>query len=343
MQLNLGNIKAHKDEPDEAEALFKSSLELNSSIGNLKHEANLLLNIGIIYLEKLNYDKSAEYYKRALSIYSHTGDLRGEGWVNSNLGEIYFLTCDYRNALFHIKEARNIFQRLKDKNEELESLFLMGKIYHELGSSSRVEKIIVDYETLLSSQGAKHEYNYRFLKVLAKKKSLNFFHEIKDIIHYYSAQGDKKNYFRASMTAVKFLYDHQLYKEALEQISSSDLAAASKQNNYFEAEWNLCYGLIICNTGYDDVHPNEYYLKAYKIVEELSISEITWKIMITLADFYYKRGNVLKAEEFAYYTRNVLEYISDHIGDESLVRSYNNRQEAKDALNLCSLILKGNG
>jgi serine/threonine protein kinase len=343
MQLNLANIKSLRGEPAEAEKLFQSSLELNSSVGNLKHEATALLNIGVHHMEYSEYDKSSGYYKKALSIFSNTGDLRGEALINTNLGEIYYLTCKYREALTHLDEARRLFQKIQDANEECESLFLTGKIFVELGSNENLNKIITQYDKLLKNQGAKHEVHNRLLKLLAKKKSLNFFHEIKDIIRYYSAQRDTKNFFRASVIVLKFLYDHQLYKEALEQVTNNELVEASKFNKYFEAEWNLLFGMIINETGNHDVHPSEYFLKAYEIVENLSISELTWKIMITLSEFYYKRGNYLRAEEFAYYTKNLIEYISGNIGDDSLTKSYMAKKDIKDTLNLCRKILKGHG
>jgi serine/threonine protein kinase/Tfp pilus assembly protein PilF len=338
MQLNLANINSARGEPEEAERLFRSSLELNSAIGNLQHEAQVLLNTGVHYMEYSEYDKSIIYYRRALDIFSNTGDIKGGGLTNSNLGEIYYLTCNYTEALRHAKEARYIFQKIQDANEELESLFLTGKIYTEIGCHENINRTISEFEKLLRNQVAKHEYNYRFLKVLTKKKSLNFFHEIKDIIRYYSGQGDLKNYFQASITAVKFLYDHQLYKEALEMISSDELVAASGFTKYFEAEWNLCFGLIINETGSNDVQPSEYYLKAYNIIENLSISALTWKITSVLAEFYHQRGNSLRAEEFAYYTKSLLEYISENT-DDSLVKCYQNKKEVKEAMKLCNKVL----
>jgi serine/threonine protein kinase len=345
MQMNRANILLLKEKTEEAENLLMSSLELNSSMGHLKHEANVLMNIGILYQEKLDYVKTVEYFINALSIFSHTGDLGGEGLAKTNLAEIYFLTCEYKKAIESVTEAIQIFRKLQDANEELEAVFLAGKIYSQLGSCIDVERLITQNEKLFAKQGAKHGYNFRFLKLLINQKNLNFFHEIKDIIHYYSVQGDKKNYFLASITAVEFLYDNQLYDEAFELINDNTLKAASVLNRYFTAEWNLYLGLIINQTGNhdDDDHPSSYYLKAYAILEELCISEMTWKTLITLADFYYSRGNTLRAEEHAYFSRTLLEHITEKIGVEALKNFYLDKKEVRAALELCNQILNSNG
>jgi serine/threonine protein kinase/tetratricopeptide (TPR) repeat protein len=343
MQLNLANIKIVKEDLKEAERLLRNSLDLNSTIGNLKHEATILLNMGVLYFDRLEYVKAIEYYKKALSVFSHTGDMRGQGLVNTNLGEIYFLSCNYYNALYHVLEAGRIFHELHDTNEELESLFLAGKIYLELDSKPDVERIIASIDMLILNQGAKHEYNLRFLKLMSRKRTLNFYHEIKSIINYYFNQGDKRNYFTASMTAIKFLYENQLYEEAFEEINRNELAATAELNAFFSAEWNLYSGMIMSRTGGMDVHSSEYYLKAYKIVEDLNISEVTCKIMITLAGFYSSRGNTLRAEEYAYYCRNLIDHISENIGNEILIRSYRSKPEVAHSLELCRKILNGNG
>jgi serine/threonine protein kinase/tetratricopeptide (TPR) repeat protein len=344
MQLNLGNIKNIKGEYQQAEELWKKSFELNSSMGNLQHEATLLLNLGVLYFEKLDYPKSLENYKRALSIFSNTGDQKGEGLINYNLGEIYYLSCDYRNALRYLLEARSVFGQLQDTNEELETLFMLGNLYYALGSDSEVKKIVADMERLGNRQtGEKHNYNSRLLKLLAGKENLNFFHEIKDIIHYYAKQGDKNNFCRASFTAIKFLYEHNLFKEALEEISRDDLKAVVKENDYHNAEWNLYFGLIIADNKGSEVHQSEYYLKAYSLIEHLSISELTWRVLSVLAEFYSGRGNFLRGEEYAYYAKALIEHISDNIDDEKLKKDYLNKKEIKTTLNICRKILSGNG
>ena len=344
MQANLGNIKNIKGENDAAESLWNSSLELNSSMGNLQHEAIVLLNFGVLSFMKLDYEKSIEYYKRALSIFSHTGDQRGEGLVNHNLGEIYYLSCEYGNALKYIRGAHAIFENLQDVNEELETLFLKGIFYAVMGSNDNLGMIIDDFTKLLIREaGEKHKYNLRFLKLLLNSKSLNFYHEIKSIIQYYNKQSVKHDFFMASITAVKFLYENQLYNEAMEELRAENLIAAVETNLFYKAEWEFYCGLVSAHLENSSDHPSEHFLRAVDIVENLSISEITWKIMIELADFYYARGNFLRAEEYAYYSGSLIEHIAGSIDDEELKNSYLSKKEIKDAFEIIRKILPNNG
>jgi len=344
MLTNLGNIKNIKGENDLAEELWNSSLQLNSTMGNLQHEATVLLNFGVLNFMKLDYERSIEYYKKALAIFSSTGDQRGEGLVNHNLGELYYLSCEYGNSLKYLKEARTIFENLQDVNEELETLFLLGIFYETTGSKKDLGTILNDFQTLMMRDaGEKHKFDFRYLKLLLNRKSMNFFHEIKDIIRYYNKQSVKNNFFRASITAVDFLYEHMLYKEALEELQKESLVSAAGSNRFFKAERLLYIGLVTEQTGVYDVHPSEYYLEALELVENLSISELTWKIMMVLSIFYYNRGNYLRAEEYAYYTRSLIEHIAEGIGEAGLKKSYLARREILKALNMCKKILPDNG
>lgn len=344
MQANLGNIKNIKGENDAAESLWNSSLDLNSAMGNLQHEAIVLLNFGVLNFMKLDYEKSIGYYKRALSIFSHTGDQRGEGLVNHNLGELYYLSCEYGNSLKYINGAHSIFENLQDVNEELEILFLKGIFYATMGSNKQLSLIIDDFARLLLREaGEKHKFNLRFLKLLQNNKSLNFFHEIKSVINYYNKQSVKSDFFRASITAVNFLYENKLYREAREELNNKDLLAAVETNRFYKAEWEFYCGLVAAHSEDGSDHPSEYFLKALNLVENLSISEITWKIMTVLADFYYERGNFLRAEEYAYYSGSLIEHIAGSIDEEELKNSYLTKKEIKDAFGIIRKILPNNG
>jgi tetratricopeptide (TPR) repeat protein len=313
-------------------------------MGNLQHEATTLLNFGVLYFMKLDYEKSIEYFKKALSIFSTTGDQRGEGLVSHNLGEIYYLSCEYGNSLKYLSAARTIFENLQDINEELETLFMLGIYYAALGSKNNLSLIINDFKNLLMREtGERHSYNYRFLKLLQKADSLNFFHEIKSIIHYYNNQSVKNNFFRAVIKAVEFLYRHNMNKEALEELNNKAFSDVAETNQDYKAWQEYYFGLIKLNSGEYDIHPSEHFLKALGIIEKLNISELTWKVMTVLADFYYSRGNFLRAEEYAYYSFALIEHIAEGIGEEELKNSYMSRKDIRSAIDICKKILPNNG
>jgi tetratricopeptide (TPR) repeat protein len=161
-------------------------LDISSSIGNLDLEAKLLLNYGIYFFENLNFEKALEYYNRAHSIFVSLGNRGGQGLVKYNLGEIYLLTCEYEKSIGAIEDSIKIFNNLKNLNEEMESLFLLGKLSFIINDIQNLNFVIEVMKEKIKDEKAvdKNKINYNFLKLLCSVLSENLEDQVKSYRAY---------------------------------------------------------------------------------------------------------------------------------------------------------------
>lgn len=326
MEMNLGNIHNLKGDFKSAEEHWNKSLEINLSVGSLEQEAKLLLNFGIYYYDQALFEKSIENYTRAESIFLSLGNKHGRGLVLSNLGEIYILTCEYKKAFAALNEARSIFNSLHNTDEKFIALFLLGKLYASIGDYVSLKKIIKKYEEKpdILNENERHKNNYEFLLVLNKTgDSLSdISSRLKKIKGSYLKGEDKHNYFSASIISAEVLVKQKKYKAAFEALYSSEIQNIAENNLLYKAERLHMLGKLSHLDPSLGLKPAVDILKeAYEIVQDISITETTWKIMLALGISYVQRGNFGKAKEFIIYAKALLDYISQKL-DEKQKHNY---------------------
>ncbi len=338
MDKNIGIIYYLKGEHDKAELIWNNSLTANIRIGNLEQEGKLLINLGIFYYEKLNYEKASELYKKASIIFVSMGNKFGEGQVQTNIGEVYLASCDYQNALNSLIKSINIFSQLQIPQEELEAQFILAKLYSFIGYFEELPKVIERFN-LLNEKGTVVKKNIAQLKYilqLAKVKNdfsksdlnvlyalQNDFFEQEDILHYFST----------TILIVKDLIRINKYDEAIVTLCNERFNEICQKNALILAEREYMLGKL------SEMNPDlqiktsvEYYNSALEILEDFSVTELTWKILYELGNYFYQRGNYSKARENFRYSKEIIYYFGDNINNHQLRDAFFNKPERKEAL-----------
>src|ERR1035437_1648763 len=322
MEKNIGNIYNMKGEHNRAEDYWNKSLDISLSIGNLELEAKLLLNYGIYYFDKLNFEKALEYYDRALTVFVSLGNSGGQGLVQYNLSEIYMLTCEFEKSIEAIEKSIKIFNNLKNLNEEMESLFLLGKLsftiddLQNLNITIEVIKERINDEKIIN----KHKINYDFLMQLNSISNGNLDETVKSyriIKDQYRELEDKINFFFAAVQLIKLLIKLGYYDEAASELGDNSFSALCSENKLYNAEKNYMLAILSINRS-SFGNPINYLLEAFEYINESSITELSWKVLYRLAEIYYERGNYSKSEEFNSYAISVLNYIFNNIKSEKI-------------------------
>ena len=337
MEMNMGNIYNIKGEHEEAEEYWNRSLALTSNIGNLELEGKLQLNFGIYYFEKPNFETAMEYYNRALSIFVSLGNTSGQGLVQYNMAETYLLTCEFEKAIEAATNSIKITGNLKNLNEELESLFLYGKVCFITGDLQGLNIIIEEISKKITDNKVieKHRTNYNFLKLVNQKtiqgvdfeETLNSMSSIRD---WYLEKEDKNNYFFSAVFIIETLINLGFYDEAYSRIQDSSFTGLCQGNKLYNAEKNYLAALI--STNKDSAgNPVDYLMDAYGFISEFSITELTWKVLYKLAVIYYERGNFPKSKEFNLYAVSVLDYIFNNCKSQKIRRYVSERIDRKEA------------
>ncbi len=129
-------------------------------------EGEILINYGIYHFENCNFEKAIELYLDALPMFKASGDKFNFGLVLSNLGEVQTITCEYEKAIESLQSAVHIFEELDNSLEKGEALFLLGKLYFELGDIENLSIVYKIYNEIHQLKLERLDFNYNYLGIL---------------------------------------------------------------------------------------------------------------------------------------------------------------------------------
>jgi serine/threonine protein kinase/tetratricopeptide (TPR) repeat protein len=337
-EVNIGNISFWKGDYENAEKHWNRSLQTNLSIGNLDQEAQLLLSLGIFYYNKTNYDKAIEHYKRAHDIFQSLGNRNGQGLVLFNSGETYLAGCEYQNAFEYLSRARDIFRQLVNTGEEAEVLFLLGKFYFILGDNKVLNTIIRDYRDLIKKNvlPEKHNNNLEYLEVITSPNQVqnkDHIDNFKKVLNTFKKQNEKNFFVEGSSILCKDLIRQGMYEDAINLLNDPEFSNICTENLFYNAERLYLLALLASvNNNLKLPPPIESLEKAFNYIRDEHITELTWKLLFSLAENYFQRGNFKKSEEYVLYSKRLLNFIAENITDENMKKTYLSKPERKSAL-----------
>lgn len=338
MEMNMGNIYNMKGEHEKSEQYWNKSLETNLKIGNLEQEAMLLLNFGIYNYDRSNFDKAIEFYQEASVIFLSLGNKNGECSVLINLGESFLKICQYQKAFESLINAENILTLLSNSFLEFERLVISSKLYYEIGDYKQLNKVIEKFKKLYNRGNVieKNKIQFDYILELEKIKNdlssadLNQLHSLQV---KFLDQIDKVNYFETTIWLVKYLLAQNKFDDALAELSTNQVSKFCDRNLLFSAEREYMFGKISENDQRSNLKPSiEYYTSAFEAIKDLSVTELTWKILYELGNCFYQRGNYSKARENFKYSKEIIYYFGDNIKNCQLRDAFFNKPERKEVL-----------
>ena len=347
IKVNIGTIYNILGDKDTASKYWQEAIKLNQTIGNLEQEAYILLNYGVFYQENNDFEKANESWIRSEKIFTALGNQNGIGLSLTNLGEVYLLTCDYQNAYDYLNKALNIFNQLNNKEEALNVIHLLGRFWFAIGNAEELEKTVNQYEYFLFTDDNNSERNkliFLYIKLLLrinKSESIELNSEISSLLEIAKRIPDVNIYADSIIKISEHLVNLRKFDKVLFYLFDKDFIKNVEQNVIFRAQREYLFGRIAYYTQNEDLKsPIEYFESAYNLVEEESISELTWKILFTIAKTYWERGNFNKAKKPRHYAYELINMIGENITNVKLRAAYFNNPERKKAIE--KLILIGN-
>jgi len=82
-----------------------------------------------------------------------------------------------------------------------------------------------------------------------------------------------------------------------------------------------------------------YFNEAFNLMSDLTVNETTCKVILELSHYYFERGNVLKAKEYASYGKSLIHFMSEQFKEERLKDIYLGSSYRKNALEKFTEIL----
>ncbi len=336
--MNIGITYNIQGNPKQANSYWDKSLDINRSIGNIEQEAKLLMNYGMYYFDILNFDKSIKFYEKALSIFNSLGNKKGYGLLLINLSEIYILTCEYQKAFDYLNNAVNTFKQLKNLEEELGTLFLLGKLNFTVGDFENLNITVEKFKVYTENNELSEKYkNYYKLLIILNRINNEFNQEFVKSLNllrqFYLQEKNEYDYYFCTILLIKNLIKKSKLGEAYNILISDELIKICNDNLIFDAERNYMVGIVInLDTSLDSKSHIDYFNFAYEKISDSFITELTWKVLYALTNVYYKRGNITKASGFGKYAASLLNFIAENIKDNRLRNIYLKEEERREAM-----------
>ena len=339
IEVNIGVMNNIVGNKDLAEASWNKALNINRSIGNLSQEGLLLLNNGVYYFENINFVVAIDYYERAHNIFLSLGGKLNEGIALGNLGEVYFTICEYQKSFEVLEEAKILFEELENIEELIPVLVLLCHFYFTVGEYKQIKPLYKSTISLIEKSQHNEKYENELLLIknlmlIAEEKKIEI-SALEIIRDNYLKKEDFKNYVTVSTILLNYLIKLELFPKAIEELNNNSFIDVSKQNNIFEANREYLLGVVSSLHETDDtLSPIEYFEKAYGLLAEESIVELTWKVLFALVETYTKRGNIIKAKNFIIYARDLIYLIAENIETTHIKTAYLQKEERRTAIEI---------
>lgn len=337
IEVNIGNVYNLLGDSNKAEFHWKTALDLNLSVGNLEQEGVLLLNNGIYYFDKADFEECIKHYKRAHKIFLSLGNNKNQGISLSNLGEAYLTTCDYQKAFDALEEARSIFESSKNLDELIPVLLLFGYFYLILGTVDKLEELYKEVSLLLNDSHLKEKYQkelslLKIIKSVSSDEEIEI-EELKAVRDGYLKKEDLRNYVTVSTILLNYLIKLNLFTEALEELNKPQFIEVCSKNDIYNANREYLLGMVSSSfdSGSSSSHL-KHFEKAYDLLSDESIVELTWKVLFALAQSYGERGNLSKAKNFVIYSRDIINLIAENIEPTQFKTAYLQKEERRAAM-----------
>lgn len=336
-EVNIGNVYSMQKSYDTAELHWKKASEINQSIGNLEQQGNLLQSIGTFYFYRSNYKSAVQYYLKAQNIFLSLGNEIGQGQILSNLGEVYLSLCEYQDSFDALSKAEKLFEQIQNFAEQSDVLFIIGKLYFKIGFYSNIEETFLKFNSKYYTLPSRESYELfsnlfdQWIRI-SRSSSLST-ENLKLITERFLANDDSNNFIECEFLLINLLVHQGHAINALDEILRPELINLCSQNSILEAEREYFLGIISKNLVSEKLlPPMVYFEKAYELIKDNNITELTWKILFEIAELYIERGNLSMAKQFITYTREAIYFIAERIESPRLRAAYLRQEERLNTL-----------
>ncbi len=323
MKINLGGIYAMLADYENAKLIWNEALLLNQSVGNLEQEAKLLLNYGVLSFDLCEYETAKEQYLKSLAIFESVGDLNSIGLTYLNLGEVNSALGQFENSEMCFLKSESIFREIGSFAELAETLFASGKHYFLIGNVNLLSAVLEQYTKLLNdkliSPSAMNYINLLdgFICVLENKfEKAELL--LSESITNFSERGEREdqiNYHFTFFALIRSLIMQGRLMDAKARLESCAKSPTVPQKNIYEAEKELCFGLIAYKSQLDD--PTIHLSNCISLLADYPLSLTCAKAFYIESLHYNKRGNVYKANKLTKVSDSIIEQLSFSFPDKA--------------------------
>lgn len=132
--VNIGGVHFSLNHSDEAMKHFLLALKYKTQAGETKSLSRVYSNIGNTYRQKGDYPKALEYSFKALRLNEENKDKKAIANSLNYIGQIYILLENYKDALTHLERSLELRKEIGDKRGVSNSLTDISTIFTYQGN-----------------------------------------------------------------------------------------------------------------------------------------------------------------------------------------------------------------
>lgn len=341
--VNLGNIYCSTGKLNEGLRFWDEAISYNKKIGNYLQTGVVEMNYGVVLTSQFRLEEAISRLLEAKKILKLTNNIGLYSILLENLSEAFLLSCSYDNTWENLNEAISLAERLGNSDDILSKNFLLGRFWYVIGDKDELGKIINQYEYYSYAKDSfseTHSKNYKYLKLMHNLLSDQRV-DIKEILELLeqTSSDEVMQYGEILFNSIEKFISDKYISDALLLLKSGLIREISENNNYFNAYKDFLLGKIVSEEkieGY--LSSSEYFESAYNKIENESITELTWKVLVAITELYWERGNYHKAKKPRLYAIELMTMISDSITNTRIKAKYLEKKERKLSLELLKKI-----
>ena len=325
--VNLGNIFNIEGDTGKAAEYWNEALKLTRITGNIEKETQILMNKGILEFENCRFETASEHYKRARNIFLTLGNKSGEGLACSNLGELFTYTCEYSEAWKNLERANSIFSHIKNREEQTTVFQHKIYLYNELQFNEERNAVILQFGDKIQANQIpqKYEYLFDFWKIYKDigdtEGASNQFIKLMDAFKKCVNDDDLFQTASISVHYMNLLLLYGRWEELSDCLNRPELNVYLKFNAYFNAYEN--YFLAMLSQHQESMDDMFRFLEnSFSLLSDISITELTWKVLIELVFFFKDRGDKRRSEDYLWMANDVMSFIVSNLSELDLVDKY---------------------
>ncbi|MEN3037989.1 MAG: protein kinase [Candidatus Kryptonium sp.] len=288
---NIANFHSINGRYDEAISYWKKALEISEKTGNITQSAHIYNNIGISHFKRKNYDKAIENYQKALTIYRTINDIPGIANVLGNIGEAMIDEFKLEEAYKNIKEAQDLHIKTNNSDGLCETNMLLLTLYLYAGDINNAGMILKEtIQKCISIPPVLID----FYKAVVEMKKGNFDiaeSSLLKLLNYENVKRIPELYLKILTYLLKLNYVTGRLKNF-----DTIMSIAESYVDQIEDTNSKALLFFLISLGYENKNNSLALKYLSKSVEFLGqeFFEPKWKIYLTLAHSYKKRGIEVK-------------------------------------------------
>ncbi len=346
MYVNIGNYYDILGNQTKAQENWNKALKINSRIGNLEQESAIYFNYGVFFSNKGNYESALSNWFSAINILNSIGLKIQIANASYNIGNVYIQICDYQKSYEYLTKANDLFNKFGNIEEKIRSLISLGKLWYILGDFEQLYKTqdkIEQFSNTALTNSEQYYFYFNFLKFLLELNPASVIKPNVKLEEFFEQiiNGTQEDKLEIIIIYCDYLLRTTQYDKLLGLFNTLITNELIEENIILLAYKNYFLGKI-CLLKSDNPEKSsiEYFEDAYNILEDHSISELTWKVLYEITLIYYERGNIFKLKKPRLYSYELLNMIGENILNNNLRSVYFNHPERKKTLE--KLLLIGN-